>query len=267
MKISIRSLSILVLLTSCSCLGGCIKFYGYRDVTVSVRDAETNQPISHARVDVKYLYMMVINAPKPTYGNTDADGIAVIHAANFDGQDWKASAEGFLSDQRPFFDNESRADFKLYREPAPTIEIIVPNGFRGPLLIDRRPVTDWIQGETGHRVFTYHASSNGYVAIDATPLLMGFDIFKLEARFENGAPIPRRDLVGTGPGTIALRWVDASWPRDLFVVGTESDIEKLHPIIYDYKNGDPHTISLNHTALNALFDAVATPKPANLKRD
>ena len=61
----------------------------------------------------------------------------------------------------------------LYREPEPNIVIVVPNGYRGLLKIDMRPVPQWVQGGIGQRTFRFHATlTGGYVEVPATPLLL-----------------------------------------------------------------------------------------------
>lgn len=258
MRIPASSLSTGVILLLSTCLGGCLKFYGYCDVTVAVHDAETGKPIPNAQVDLHYLYMMVINAPKPTSGKTGNDGQAVIRAASFETQDWNVSADGYLPDNRYDIDKESSLDFRLYRKPAPMVTIIVPNDFRGPLMVERRQIKEPIRDTPGHRQFTFHTSSNGLVLIAATQLLMRVRPSEFTAAFENGKPIQNANR-STGSYETALREVTSSGPRILFIVGDEEDVENFKPKIYTYMDGDPRNYSLNETAFNALFDA-ATAK-------
>jgi hypothetical protein len=236
---------------------GCVSFHGEREVAVSVRDAETGRPTPGARVDVRYPHVAVLNAPRAVSGTTGGDGTTTVVAANFGAQDWAASADGFLADRRLVAgtDKDVRSiEFRLYRVPPPSVVVVVPNGFRGPLMVDRRPTDRWVQGEPGRRAFTFRASPGGYVGIDATPLLIRMNPFAVGVVFEDGSSVPEPST-GTGASSVALRHVDLSGARTLFVVGTEADFGKVRPVVYDFKDGDPRNVSLSHERFNAMFDA------------
>lgn len=238
----------------CGFWNGCIAFYSHRSVEVSVHDAETNVPVAGAQVGVWYRYMMIANAPKPTSAVTDERGIAVVPATTFESQEWSASAAGYLAGSRGSDpDHPKRMEFRLYRQPAPRLTIIVPDGYRGPLKIDRRPIPHWVQDQVGKREFTFRSSHTGYVAIAATPLLWrrSFSDLLTEVRYESGQRVPVDDY--KSPSRVALRWITCLGARDLYVVGTEQDAKALHPIIYHYINGDPRHITANLEAFDALF--------------
>ena len=88
-------------------------------------------------------------------------------------------------------------------------------------------------------------------------LLRQIDTFPISAKYEDGRPIPSADFRVT-PDDVAMRWVtcasSAGEERDLYIVGTEQDVQAIHPIIYYYINGNPHNISLNEKAFNEFFD-------------
>jgi hypothetical protein len=232
---------------------------------VSVHDAETSRPIPQARVDLRFLYVAVVNAPHPVSATTGEDGMASLRAATFNAQEWSASADGFLNERRMLIGSEKDArsiQFKLYRAPPPSVIVVVPDGYHGPLMVDRRPIDRWLQGAPGQRTFTFQVSPDGYVGIDATPLLTRMDPFAVTAVFENGSPIPEPGTAMSA-SSIALRSVDVSGTRTLFAVGTEADAEKIRPLVYNYKDGDPHNVSLNHERFNAMFDAARAKTVAN----
>ena len=259
----------------CLSLSGCIEFYTYHPVAVSVCDAETDAPITGAHVEVSYLYMMVLNAPQPTSALTDGKGCESGYG-ELRGAGLNASANDYLPQDETEHDNPlpTKMAFRLYRLPEPRVTIIVPNGYHGPLMIDLRPVSQWVQDNVGKREFTYRMASNGYVGIDATPLLLNLDTPKnINAVFEDGTPIPCHES-RVWPSATALRYVDGTGyksgtvhPRLLFVIGSEQEKEAMYRAvnIFECVNGDPNWITQHHNfdAYDALFVAPATqPSPA-----
>jgi hypothetical protein len=229
-----RSLCLLMALTVtvtvCPYLTGCA-FYTRQPVTIAVFDAETDEPIAEAEVKVGYSYMLLLNPPKPQIGATDPDGRVVINAATFRPQVWDASAPGYLSSSHWIFKQmPDGVQFHLYRGPEPSLTVVVPDGYRGPLIYKVRPAPDRIQDEPGKRDFTFHATPEGRVEIAATPLLWDHVLvsrgWRVIVRFENGDRIPLANWE-TGSGEVALRWITGF----AYVVGTESDERSIRPII------------------------------------
>jgi hypothetical protein len=248
-----RGLFVLSLLLLSSTTPGCIAFYGYEPVQVSVRDVETGEPIGGAKIRVWYRYMLVLNAPDPTEAKTDPAGAATLQVATFAMQSLETSAEGYMNapEQDSFEVPKDRVVFDLYRKPRPRITIIVPNNYRGPLKIDRRPSPTLIKSNCGTRDFTFKATADGYVRIETIPRLKDdFLSDNIHVVDEEGHDIVRRN----DPNDVGLNWVTCSGDggRDLFVIGTKMEVEAFEDDIYD---GDrKKSVSLNHKAFDALFD-------------
>lgn len=262
----LRRLASIGLLAGAINAPGCIAFYRASPVTITVTDAESNTPVADALVELRYSYVLCLNPPKPVSGVTDADGRVHIGATTFESKTWRVSAEGFLPAEFGFGSEPSAArpdgsplEFRLYRGPQPEIVIVVPDGYQGPLLVDRVPSEGWIQERPGARRFVFAASELGYVRIDASPLLLR--THDLRVVRQDGTPIQRaRDMYDDG---VALRPVDADEGRFIFVIGTPADVQPLRDVVAPVIRGDA-TRARDHDAIDRLF---ATRREASERRD
>lgn len=268
-------LSVAVCVTQC----GCLAIYTRKPVSVLVLDAETDQPIEGATVSVRYSpvgidlgWLFLVNRPRNQQGSTNSEGRTEIRVADFAWVDWRVGASGYLESSAMSTDSNRvpvsyhpdtekirgrRATIRLYREPIARITIVVPDGYRGPLLVEKRQVDRWLQGDVYQREFVFQANERGYVGIDATPLLTRYA--PIGARYVGGADI-EYGYGRMGDDDVTLRWVtSAPLERQVFVVGTKADEDRLHPIIYDYIDGDPRSTTTDYEAIDRLF--------ANAKRD
>jgi hypothetical protein len=250
-----------------SALPGCA-VYTLRPVDVVVVDAESGKPVQGAEVGVDYLALFILNRPWPASGKTDSQGKTSLWVANFhDGsENWSASAPDYLPFQSGGMGSDSRnripcdlvppggsaatgpAVIHLYRKPAARIMVIVPDGYRGPLKIDLHPVPEFMAKEPGARQFTFSASSNGYVGIQATPILLHLNR-DIEARYANGDPIPQAGP--SNPNVIALRYVTTEGNinmQELYVVGTADDKAAVSHAIFE-----PDKV--NQDAWDRLFES------------
>lgn len=216
-------------------LGGCIAFYGGRSVDVSVKDAETGQPIPNAKVSVGYRRELfgALNSPGDTERPTGEDGTARVGMAIWNGQYWGASADGYIPTRRTLRGGtkpQHAVDFVLYRKPVPLLRLVVPNGYHGPVTVELAPMPGYIQGKPGARQFEYRVSEDGQVRIDATPLLLGGDAFmplrprwgmdgKMEVVYADGTPIPMEEW-DTPSDAIVLRDLPSDRTRYRFVIGS-----------------------------------------------
>ena len=117
-KRGLFSLSLLL----CSTTPGCIAIYGHRPVQVEVRDVETGEPISGARVEVVYFpSFVVLNPPHGTKTETNSKGMATLKVAEHSLVWMIASAHGYETLLIENF-REAPANkvvFNLYHEPRP----------------------------------------------------------------------------------------------------------------------------------------------------
>ncbi len=174
--------------------GGCINPGIRRDVDVLVLDAETNRPIANATVKVGPGPRM-LHLPIPieeTVATTNAAGKTTIAAPSYlfplwinwtvaaDGYDsewqmseWRSVPSKLLVDKR-WLAWRKRATVHLYRLPGPSVSLMVPDGFRGPLFVDVVPEEtpeSTPLATIPPRMFTFRAARNGYVKIAAIPIL------------------------------------------------------------------------------------------------
>jgi len=265
MNRSVLLLTLLVLLTPW--FGGCIGFYCYYPTHYAVYDAETGQPVAGASVHVQYMHNMMpmLNEPRNVGAITDESGRAILDVATHCPNRYptvRTSAHGYIEygvgsprEAGQHGTSLYPVNVYLYKEPLPKVTFVIPDGYRGPFMIDLRPVNTWIQDEPGKREFTFHLPPSGCIRINATPLLsdsrlrdMGFHLSG-SSRFvyQNGTRIPDIGYQRYGPDDIAVRGLNvrtfpaplSSTYQYLFVVGTANDAKEIA--------GNPN-------AFDALFD-------------
>ena len=228
----------------CATLQGCARFG--RTVAVGVFDGDTGEAVAGAKVDVTYGRMVYLKCldffpPRDNSDLTDKDGIARV---NISGQSalWDAlaaagtdttvsiSAPGYLPDsftdaefqREPFGRREVKGEriypLPIYHLPAPQIVIVVPDRYRGPVRITRMFSDKWIQDEPGKRVFEFHASDQGDVEIEASPLI--------SRRVFDWGYIPAPDV---SPGEIRFRYASGQEiPR---ISASAFSFRKFHAIV------------------------------------
>lgn len=247
-----RNLTLTALLLFMPLWSGCIAFYDHSQCHFKVFDAEQNKPVEGAVVSVSYiLYKMpVLNFPKPTETMTNQNGLAELKVANSFARILDISAEGYtplriwgFQHDWPIIDNfknqnENEFIVPIYRNPKPTIEIIVPDGYRGPVALDLIPDEKLIQEKPGKRNFSYKMMPNGYIPVQASPLLYEIDnIYSITARHENGNSI---SSIQDSPESIDFRLVVSSGfeaKKHLYIIGTEKERDDLDDKIWPVIDG------------------------------
>ena len=262
------------LLTWCSPLSAGI-FDFYHSVKVAVYDAETDAPIPNAEVGVDYMGIYFLGRPKSDPATTNDQGMATLRVATENHPLWRASAKGYLN----AYEGESNKNLRilrLYKLPRPRITIVVPNAYRGPVKIDMRLVAGRLQEEIGKRDFVFRTSRSGYVGFDATPLLLEAEATlnslksNILAIHDDGSLVPEDDY-RLGKFDVGLRWVANGGDgrhrlRRLYVIGTSVDKQVLDTSITRTINNDPHHITMDDEALDALFtQPQAVPNETALK--
>jgi hypothetical protein len=223
-KLSLIAVSILL----CGLCFGCNT---YEPVRFTIRDAETGQPIPKAKIGVHYFYVLDPFHPKDANTVADDHGTATMPIATNCGRHFGASADGYIPlTSPPLYDQfDNPFQMWLYRLPQPTVEVVVPNGYRGLLTITLDPTESRIQEEPGKRHFVFHATA-GVVHITTTPLLQDRSrwFFPFPVRYEDGEKIPDRDDRNVNALTTAVRFVGAGREDQLlYVIGDESDQKRI----------------------------------------
>ena len=227
----------LVCCTITVALAGCGLFRTYRPLTVQVIDGETRQPLAGAEVSVSYPNMLDFTAPIPRSGKTDETGTVAIPVAEYHSTQLSGALAGYyqLHPYRVSTESVTREPMRqispiieLWKSPAPKIEVIVPDGYRGPVKVvyETTPPETY---ELGRRMFTFRADRSGCVTVSGPAFLNGF-LTDVTARHESGGVIPSPSA--SRPEEVAFRWVDCDQLPDghqsqLFVVGTEADGKAL----------------------------------------
>lgn len=239
-----RNLALIVLVLFVPFWCGCIKFYSQEQYQFKVVDAEQNKPVEGAIVSVAYIFKEpVLNAPKPAEVVTDQSGLAELKVADYKAH-LRARAEGYIPlrwlrfrkdspAQHNFkIQNDSEVIVSIYKEPKPTIEIVVPDGYRGPVALEFLASDKPAQVKAGQRFFSYNTSPKGYVQIQHSPL---FDSCKIIARYENGNPVPRPSR--SRPEQISFLRVYTRDQKRLYLIGTFKEEDELKRKLWPSADG------------------------------
>lgn len=258
----------ILLMASCTLFQGCAWLTPRKRAPIRVVDAETGQPIANAKVNAECWTPMSFGPlPFPSAGVTDESGDTELRLAPLEGGGWDfvTSAEGYLEqrnaiDDRLLLLQEEKpwgTTVRLYRKPVPKVTIVVPKGYRGPILIDSVRRNDFIQSKPGQRHFTFSADERGYVGIPATPLLRQYSRSENYAfvEAETGKEIER---VGKNEqeNLVRARYVSEQpehqtipnsrllkrTPRTVFAVGTRVDRVIVENHVDDFINKEPSHI-------------------------
>lgn len=102
---------------------------------------------------------------------------------------------------------------ELYAEPGPTIELVLPSGYKGLVRVEVRPRDD-VPCPPGQRRFRYDVSPSGEVVATGPALLRRLPNFV--ASYADGAPLS----VKAKDDEVGWRWLKSDGVRETFVVGT-----------------------------------------------
>lgn len=229
-------LVLLLLLTS-----GCQMFHADRNLAVLVRDAETKKPISTAEVYLCQRLKQDAVASCHSSGLTQADGIARLRAEPPGelGVQLQAVAAGYLSEKLNVSADDlkkiasttavptnepRRPDFvvEVYPEPAFTVELMMPPGYRGLVKVEIHPQEN-VPIPRDH-CFRFVMPPSGIVQVAGPSLLQRIAAPDYRARYADGP------LLGTAMDAdkIGFRWLKGTGSEHYFVVGTQLDYETHH---------------------------------------
>jgi hypothetical protein len=241
MKSRFAALRLLVPLVLLSELAGCQSLRGTRPVTVLVRDAETKAPISQANVRISYPLSHALCTPANSAGTTAGDGTARLTASPVEDAliVLEAGAPGYLFEWKElppsaveaiervhfFEDIGSRPPsfvVELYAEPRPSIELVVPVGYKGVIKAELLAQGDGVPAD-GQRKFAMNIDAAGAASLTGPSILRHIESSDFVGRFADGTPLPRNP---PSPA-VGLWW----WKRDdhceCFFVGTDAEFTAL----------------------------------------
>lgn len=142
--------------------------YERTPLNVTVLDAETREPVAGARLYASQSGMEPFG-PAPAEGTTGADGRAVLSIVSWRLIHLSAKAEGYRStsssrgpDGTVWIPNgavwgEGEVTLHALRNPPPTVECALPQGFRGPfaILVDEQEGEDPVRDQHGAMRLTH----------------------------------------------------------------------------------------------------------------
>jgi hypothetical protein len=233
---------------------GCQLFHDYKPVTVLVRDAETKQPISNANVTITHHEMLDPFVAHDSAGVTGVDGQTHLQTATDPMTFMSLTAQGYLPlyfalSSLPDTNHKGQMDnhpmtVELYALPGPTVELTLPNDYRGLLKIEVLPTAE--QGIPGQRTFEVNVAASGIVQAKLPAGLARQLHIDVKARFADGTPVKNDPT----PAEIGLRWVTCINQGDeFFVVGTERDYKTaMRPCC---RRGSDGTVQVNCDCLRS----------------
>jgi hypothetical protein len=236
-----RRLIVLVLLLAA--VSGCQALHRYRPVPVLARDAETKKPIPEAEVRISYPMSQSSLTPDQPVEKTGPDGIARLRAAPFGeiGIKVQANARGYLDEETYLSVAEVQAIepahlfesveqrpacvvVDLFAEPHPTVELIVPAGYRGTIKAELH-VREDVACPPGQRCFRYPVEPSGRVDVTGPRLLRHVYGPDFRARYSDGAPLGRE----ARGAEVGLWWVKSEANCHHLFVGTRSELDRHLP--------------------------------------
>lgn len=223
---------------------GCHLFCRDRPVSVLARDAETGRPLPDADVKITAYHTKTPFTASDPVAKTDKNGIARLNASPADdfGVTVSVDAAGYLSEEKflsakaieviepPPLLFGARAEgpptltLALYAGPRPTVELIVPAGYRGVINAEVH-AQDNLPSPSGQRCFPSRVSPTGETRLTGPALLQRIDSRDFTAKFADGTPIPRT----AKENEVGLWWLESHENRHTFVVGTKEDYDLRKP--------------------------------------
>jgi hypothetical protein len=217
---------------------GCQLLYRYKPVPILVRDAETKAPIAGAEVHISYPLSRPSTAPYESVETTAQDGRAHLRAAPYGGEAGivvTAAAKDYMSEERTVLAETIRdlpsppllkasdppaAPFvvEMYAEPHPTIELVVPVGYRG-VVECAVEIQEDAPFPRGQRCFSCDVSSSGVARLKGPPLLRRVSALDYRAKFADGTPLSHQ----AEASAVGLRWLKCEGSTQFFAVCTQGE--------------------------------------------
>ena len=227
---------------------GCQVFSDTRPVSVLARDADTKQPIPGAEVVLAYPLANSLMAPGAATATTGEKGLAQLLATPYPDNTLMltVSAKGYMTENKGIplqtvqaiepdhlFKSIERKSpnlvVELYAEnPYPTVELVVPNGYRGPLHVEIR-IPDDAPAQPGQRKFQYEVAPSGEVLITGPALLQRFPYPEFTAKYANGTPLPQN----AQGAEVGLWWKKSSGNHYYFLVATAVEAARNRDVVDD----------------------------------
>jgi hypothetical protein len=222
-------------------LVGCETMQSSRPVTVFVRDAETKMPIPQASARISYPVGQAFFLPTVSTGLTADDGAVPLRATPVEDAliTLEITARGYLDEMTElaptsiasiepahyFEDVRKRPPaivVELYAAPRPTIELIVPVGYKGLIKSELEIREDSVSAK-GQRTFSVPVDPTGVALAAGPPLLKHVDPSDYVGQFADGTPLPRN---APNPA-VGLWWFKHDGDFEVFFVGTDKEFSEF----------------------------------------
>jgi hypothetical protein len=222
---------------------GCHLVSGDKPVAVLVRDAETGKPVRGAEVRVACTHASASPlAHAGGFAQSGDDGVARLAVCPEDGfgasvrteaagylyEDDYLSAEALGAIEPPSFWSKSEGKpslvMALYAAPSPSVEMVVPDGFRGVITAEVSAV-DKTPAQPGIRNFSFAVSPEGKVQVVGPAILRKAKALDFTARYAAGTPLTQE----AKEAEVGMWWLTTEGDRHTFLVGTRAEYEQKRP--------------------------------------
>lgn len=231
-----------LLVAACAPAVGCSMMHPSVPVEVTVRDAETKQPIPSAEVALLYPTTNSDTQPHESKATTAPTGNARLTANA--GEDAipqvRIIAAGYLTEEKRLPGDALRAlkaadslwpfsqpapvtlTLDVYRGPDPTIDLTVPAKWRGQVRVEVR-VREDIAYEPQKRTFTAVVPTDGNVVMEGPPVLKRGrgPIFFAHYADEAHTLVPSE----APDDQVAFRWLRTEGQIEVFIIGTKAEFD------------------------------------------
>jgi hypothetical protein len=196
-------------------------------VPVRILDAETKMPVAGAEVRLWNPDARGSSPGRNSSGVTDPDGVVYVRCESKPDEAIviEVKAAGYWSEQADFKrvpTAEAANVIEVFSGKRPTVEFLLPIGFRGP--IKAQIVVQDAPPQPGQREFSIAVPPNGVVQIVGSPILKYASGPTFRAKFANGEPVPTQ----LSELQVGLRWLQVVGDVHYFVVGTQADWNAAH---------------------------------------
>jgi hypothetical protein len=216
---------------------GCQTMQPARPLTIIARDAETQEPIAGARVSLRPIEGY--HLPGPDLGTTGRDGIVRFQGNSKDDRaiGIEANANGYMlvstyipaetvrsipAAPRFGHDTERPVAFtvELFAGPRPSVDLIVPAGYRGVVKADVAIARD-APCPPHQRKFQFSVAPDGTVHVTGPAMLERVQASDFQLRYADNAPISHK----ASSTDLGFWWLRHEGDADYYVIGDRGDYQ------------------------------------------
>jgi hypothetical protein len=209
-------------------------------VSVLIQDAETKQPIADAKVHSWYPGTQSAVGPDEEHRETGKDGIAHLNLSPYGdgGVLLEATATGYMEEEKAlsvaevqaiepahWFEKVERRPvnyvIELYAEPHPTVELVIPPGYRGRIEAEIRAEPN-IPCPPHQRQFTFVAAPPAVVQVAGPPMFRFLFPQDFQAKYADGIAL-NQEVNGEDVG---FWWIKCDGRYVTFLVGTKAEYDR-----------------------------------------